>query len=125
MTGAGAASLEGLSRLIFHPGDSLEGLTRLPGAVRVLFQNAPEYWESFRQKPRGERVRTVSRLLANALLTVGTSGAGVVRAVGWGEKLGRLSVPLLTLTKRGELVLRWVTVPGRAVTVAVQGLSVA
>ncbi|HYO66520.1 MAG TPA: Tox-REase-5 domain-containing protein, partial [Archangium sp.] len=128
LEGAGLAlgdTLEGLSQLVFHPGESLEGLTRLPGAVRVLLQNAPEYWEAFRQKPRGEQVRTVSRLLAHALLTVGTSGAGAVKAVTWGEKLGRLSVPLLTLTKRGELVLRLVAVPGRAVTVAGQGLSVA
>ncbi|OJT18442.1 hypothetical protein BO221_40990 [Archangium sp. Cb G35] len=128
LEGAGLAlgdTLEGLSRLVFHPGESLEGLTQLPGAVRVLFQNAPEYWEAFRQRPRGEQVRTVSRLLANALLTVGTSGVGAVKVVGWGEKLGRLSVPLLTLTKRGELVLRLVAVPGRAVTVAGQGLSVA
>ena len=128
LEGAGLAlgdTLEGLSRLVFHPGESLEGLTRLPGAVRVLFQNAPEYWEAFRQKPRGEQVREVSRLMANALLTVGTSGAGAVKAVGWGEKLGRLSVPLLTLTKKGELVLRLVAVPGRAVAVAGQGLSVA
>ncbi|WPB76055.1 Tox-REase-5 domain-containing protein [Archangium violaceum] len=127
LEGAGLAlgdTLEGMSRLVFHPGESLEGLTRLPGAVRVLFQNAPEYWEAFRQKPRGEQVRTVSRLMANALLTVGTSGAGAVKAVTWGEKLGRLSVPLLTLTKRGELVLRLVAVPGRAVVVAGQGLSV-
>ncbi|HEX5748620.1 MAG TPA: Tox-REase-5 domain-containing protein [Archangium sp.] len=128
LEGAGLAlgdTLEGVSRLVFHPGESLESLTQLPGAVRVLFQNAPEYWEAFRQRPRGEQVREVSRLLANALLTVGTSGAGAVKAVTWGEKLGRLSVPLLTLTKRGELVLRLVAVPGRTVTVAGQGLSVA
>ncbi|WP_052519047.1 Tox-REase-5 domain-containing protein [Archangium violaceum] len=128
LEGAGLAlgdTLEGLSRLVFHPGESLEGLTRLPGAVRVLFQNAPEYWEAFRQKPRGEQVREGSRLLANVLLTVGTSGAGAVKAVTWGEKLGRLSVPLLTLTKRGELVLRLVAVPGRTMAVAGQGLSIA
>jgi restriction endonuclease fold toxin 5 of polymorphic toxin system len=127
LEGAGLAlgdTLEGLCRLAFHPSESLEGLAQLPGAVRVLFQNAPEYWEAFRQKPRGEQVRTVSRLLAHVLLTVGTSGAGVVKAVAWGEKLSRLSVPLLTLTKRGELVLRLVAVPGRAVAVAGQGLSV-
>jgi restriction endonuclease fold toxin 5 of polymorphic toxin system len=127
LEGAGLAlgdTLEGLSRLVFHPSESLEGLTQLPGAVRVLFQNAPECWEAFRQKPRGEQVRTVSRLLANMLLTVGTSGAGAVKAVTWGEKLSRLSVPLLTLTKKGELVLRLVAVPGRAVTVAGQGMSV-
>jgi Restriction endonuclease fold toxin 5 len=91
--------------------------------VRVLFQNAPGYWEAFRQKPRGEQVRTMSRWVANVLLTVGTSGAGAVKSVTWGEKLNRLSVPLLSLTKEGELVLRLVAVPGRAVAVAGQGLS--
>jgi hypothetical protein len=128
MEGVGLAlgdTLEGLCRLVFHPGESLEGLAQLPGAVRVLLRNAPEYWEAFRQKPRGEQVRTVSRLLANALLTVGTSGTGAVKSVAWGEKLGRLSVPLLSLTKKGELVLRLVAVPGRAVAVAGQGLSLA
>ncbi|HEX5754414.1 MAG TPA: Tox-REase-5 domain-containing protein [Archangium sp.] len=127
LEGAGLAlvdTLESLGQLVFHPGESLEGLARLPEAVRVLFQNAPEYREAFRQRPRGEQVREVSRLLANVLLAVGTSGAGAVKAVGWGEKLGRLSVPLLTLTKRGELVLRLVAVPGRAVTMAGQGLGV-
>jgi antitoxin (DNA-binding transcriptional repressor) of toxin-antitoxin stability system len=117
-------TVEALYRLVVHPGESLKGMAQLPGAVRVLFQNAPEYWEAFRQKPGGEQVRTVSRLMANALLTVGTSGAGAVKSVTWGEKLGRLSVPLLTLTKQGELVLRLVAVPGRAVAVAGQGLSV-
>ena len=115
--------VEALYRLVVKPDETLEGIAQLPGVVRVLLQNAPEYWEAFRQTPRGEQVRSVSRLMANALLTVGTSGAGAVKSVTWGEKLGRLSVPLLTLTKRGELVLRLVAVPGRAVAVAGQGLS--
>jgi len=118
-------TVESLYRLVVHPDETLEGIAQLPGVARVLFRNAPEYWEAFRQKPRGEQVRTVSRLMANTLLTVGTSGAGAVKSVTWGEKLGRLSVPLLTLTSRGELVLRLVAVPGRAVAVAGQGLSVA
>ncbi len=117
-------TVEALYRLVVHPGESLKGMAQLPGAVRVLFQNAPEYWEAFRQKPGGEQVRTVSRLMANALLTVGTSGAGAVKSVQWGEKLGRLSVPVLTLTSKGELVLRLAAVPGRAVAMAGQGLSV-
>ncbi|MFY0526156.1 Tox-REase-5 domain-containing protein [Archangium gephyra] len=117
-------TVEALYRLVVEPDETLEGIAQLPGVARVLLQNAPEYWEAFRQKPRGEQVRTVSRLMANALLTVGTSGAGAVKSVQWGEKLGRLSVPVLTLTRKGELVLRLVAVPGRAVAVAGQGLSV-
>ncbi|HYO59438.1 Tox-REase-5 domain-containing protein [Archangium sp.] len=127
LEGAGLAlgdTVEGLYQLIFKPGETLEGMARLPGAVRVLFENAPEYWEAFRQKPRGEQVRTVSRLVSNVLLTVGSSGAGAAKSATWGEKLSRLSVPLLALTREGELVLRLVAVPGRAVAVAGQGLSV-
>jgi hypothetical protein len=58
------------------------------------------------------------------LLTVGSSGAGAVKSAEWGEKLSRLSVPLLALTREGELALRLVAVPGRAMAVAGQGLSV-
>jgi hypothetical protein len=127
LEGAGLAlgdTVEGLYQLVFKPGETLEGMAQLPGAMRVLFQNAPEYWEAFRQKPQGEQVRTVSRLVANVLLTVGSSGAGAVKSATWGEKLSRLSVPLLALTREGELVLRLVAVPERVVAVAGQGLSV-
>jgi hypothetical protein len=41
----------------------VEGLIQLPGAVRELVRNAPEYWESFRHKPSGEQVRGVSRVV--------------------------------------------------------------
>jgi hypothetical protein len=88
LEGAGLAlgdTVEGLYRLVFKPGETLEGMAQLPGAMRVLFQNAPEYWEAFRQKPQGEQVRTVSRLVANVLLTVGTSGAGAVKSAEWGR----------------------------------------
>ncbi|HYO51825.1 Tox-REase-5 domain-containing protein [Archangium sp.] len=127
LEGAGLAlgdTVEGLYRLVFKPGQTLEGIAQLPGAVSVLFENAPGYWEAFRQKPRGEQVRTVSRLVSNVLLTVGSAGAGAAKSATWGEKLSRLSVPLLSLTREGELVLRLVAVPGRAVAVAGQGLSV-
>ncbi|HEX8439233.1 MAG TPA: hypothetical protein VF697_29270, partial [Archangium sp.] len=71
LEGAGLAlmdTVEGLYRLVFRPGETLEGLTRLPGAVRELVQNSPEYWESFQRKPSGEQVRTLSRLTTHVLL---------------------------------------------------------
>jgi hypothetical protein len=126
LEGAGLAvvdTVEGLYRLVFHTEETLVGLTQLPGAVRELVQNAPEYWEAFRHKPRGEKVRAISRLTANVLLTVGTSGAGAAKAASWGGRLGQVSVPLLSLTGRGELALRLVAVPGRVVGVAGQALS--
>ncbi|HYO54465.1 hypothetical protein [Archangium sp.] len=46
-------------------------------------------------------------------MTVGSSGAGAVKAAMWGEKLSRLSVPLLVLTREGGLMLRvWLLCPG-------------
>jgi hypothetical protein len=126
LEGAGLAlvdTVEGLYRLVFHPGETLEGLTQLPGAVRELVQNAPGYWEAFRHKPHGEKVRGISRLTANVLLMVGTSGAGAAKAASWGGTLGHVAVPVFSLTGEGALALRLVAVPGRAVTVAGQALS--
>jgi hypothetical protein len=126
LEGAGLAlvdTVEGLYRLVFHTGETLEGLTRLPGAVSGLFQNAPVYWDAFRHKPYGEQVRAISRLTANVVLVVGTSGAGAAKAASWGGKLGHVSVPVFSLTGRGELALRLVAVPGRAVAVAGSAIS--
>ncbi|MGZ3456974.1 MAG: Tox-REase-5 domain-containing protein, partial [Archangium sp.] len=126
LEGAGLAlvdTVEGLYRTVFHLGDTVAGLTRLPGAVRQFVQNAPEYWEEFLHKPRGEQVRTISRLTTHVLLMVGTAGEGAVTAAAWGERLSQLSVPLLSLTGRGELALQLVAVPGRAVAVAGGALS--
>ncbi|WP_158501863.1 Tox-REase-5 domain-containing protein [Vitiosangium sp. GDMCC 1.1324] len=126
LEGAGLAlvdSVQGLVNTFIHPWDTLEGLARLPGAVRELVQNAPEYWESFRHKPRGEQVRLISRLTTHVLLTVGTAGEGAAAAALWGDKLSRLSMPLLSLTGKGELALQLVAIPGRAVAVAGGALS--
>jgi hypothetical protein len=130
LEGAGLAlgdTVEGLYRLVFHPVETLEGLTRLPGAVRELVQNSPEYWEDFRRKPSGERVRTLSRLTTHVLLMVGSGGAGAgasgAKAASWGGTLGHVAVPVFSLTGEGALALRLVAVPGRAVAVAGQALS--
>ncbi|PTL84138.1 hypothetical protein DAT35_11900 [Vitiosangium sp. GDMCC 1.1324] len=126
LEGAGLAlvdSVQGLVNTFIHPMETLEGLTRLPGAVGELARNAPEYWEAFRHKPRGERVRLISRLTTHVLLTIGTAGEGAATAASWGEKLSHLSVPLLSLTREGELALRLVAIPGRAVAVAGEALS--
>jgi hypothetical protein len=130
LEGAGLAlmdTVEGLYRLVFHPDETWEGLTQLPGAVRELVRNAPEYWEEFRHKPYGEKVRGIARLTTHVLLVVGSSGAGAAKAAAWGSGLSRVSVsvPLFSLTARGELAVRLVAVaaPGRVVTMAGQALS--
>jgi hypothetical protein len=116
--------VEGLYRLVFYTGETLEGLAQLPGAVRQLYENSPQLWEEFRHKPYAEKVRTVSRLATGAMLTVGTAGAGTAKVAAWGGKLGSLTVPLLSLTGDGLLAVRLVAVPvGSVVTAAAPALS--
>ena len=117
-------TVEGLYRLVFHTGETLDGLAQLPEAVRELYENAPQLWEEFRHKPYAERVRTVSRLATGAVLMVGTSGAGAAKAASWSGKLGTLSIPFLSLSGEGLLAVRLVAVPvGGAVAVTGNVLS--
>lgn len=125
--GAGQAvvdSVTGLVRLVIHPIESLEGLAQLPAAVRVLIENSPAYWEQFRAMSHGAQVRSVSRLLTQVLITCGTAGAGGARAISAGSQLGRLGVPVLSLSSQGALVLSRVAVPaGQLVTAVGTGAS--
>ncbi|WP_257453629.1 restriction endonuclease fold toxin 5 domain-containing protein [Archangium lipolyticum] len=116
--------VEGLYRLVFYTGETLEGLAQLPGAVRQLYESSPLLWEEFRHKPYAEKVRTVSRLTMGVVLTVGTSGAGAAKAASWGGNLASVTVPLLSLSGDGLLAVRLVAVPaGAAVSVAGNALS--
>ncbi|KFA89004.1 Tox-REase-5 domain-containing protein [Archangium violaceum] len=116
--------VEGLYRLAFYTGETLEGLAQLPGAVRLLYENSPQLWEEFRHKPYAEKVRTVSRLATGAVLTVGTAGAGTAKVAAWGGKLESLTVPLLSLSGEGLLAVRLVAVPiGSVATAAAPALS--
>jgi hypothetical protein len=117
-------TVEGLYRLVFYTGETLKDLAQLPGAVRAMYENAPQLWEEFRHKPYAERVRTVSRLATGTVLTVGTAGTGAARAAAWGGKMGSLTVPLLSLSGDGLLAVRLVAVPvGSLATAAAPTLS--
>ncbi|WP_395810562.1 Tox-REase-5 domain-containing protein [Archangium minus] len=116
--------VEGIYRLVFYTGETLEGLAQLPGAVRQLYENSPQRWEEFRHKPHAEKVRTLSRLATAIVLTVGTSGAGAAKVASWGGKFGSLTVPSFSLSGGGLLTVRLVAVPvGGAVAVAGNVLS--
>jgi hypothetical protein len=116
--------VEGLYQLVFYTDETLEGLAQLPGAVRQLYENAPQLWEEFRHKPHAEKVRTVSRLATGIVLTVGTSGVGAAKTASWGGKLGSMTVPLLSLSGEGLLAVRLVAMPvGGAIAVAGNALS--
>ncbi|WNG50251.1 hypothetical protein F0U60_43560 [Archangium minus] len=106
-----------LGEWVFHPGDSLTALSRLPEGVAALVLHSPEYREHFRLMTRGEQIRALSRLTVTVLATYGTA-AGTTRTLGTvGRGLEHLSVPTLSLSADGALVLQRVVVPaGRAVT---------
>ncbi|MGZ3459823.1 MAG: Tox-REase-5 domain-containing protein, partial [Archangium sp.] len=106
-----------LGGLVFHPGDSLTALSQLPQGVAALVLHSPEYLEHFQLMTRGERIRTLSRLTVTVLATYG-SAAGTTRTVATvGRGLETLSVPALSLSEDGALVLQRVAVPaGRAIT---------
>ncbi len=127
LEGAGQAvfdSVEGIVTLVLHPIQSLQGLAQLPSAVRTLIENSPEYWEHFRLQPHGAQVRAVSRLLTTVLLTVGSSGVGSARLASLSGRLGKLGVPVLSLSADGVLALRRVAVPaGQLVTAVGDGAS--
>ncbi|QRK09220.1 hypothetical protein JQX13_03415 [Archangium violaceum] len=102
---------------VFHPGDNLAALSRLPEGVAALVRHSPEYREHFRLMTHGEQIRALSRLTVTVLATYGTA-AGSTRALGTvGRGLERLSMPSLSLSADGALVLQRVVVPaGRAIT---------
>jgi hypothetical protein len=121
LEGAGHAVLdtvEGIVGLILHPIDTIAGLAQLPEAVRALIENSPEYWEHFRALPHGAQVRAASRLITNVMIVFATAGSGASGAASVGSKLGRFSVPVLSLSADGVLAVRAVVVPaGQVATV--------
>ncbi len=122
LEGAGHAVLdtvEGIIGLILHPIDTIAGLAQLPEAVRALLENSPEYWEHFRALPHGAQVRAASRLITNVVIVFATAGSGASGAASIGSKLGRFSVPVLTLSADGALAVRAVVVSAGQVVTAV------
>ncbi len=116
-------TVSGLIALVLHPVDSLEDLARLPAAVRALVENAPEYAEYLRGVTHGERVRVLARLVTNVALVCASGGAGGARVARVGSQLKGLSVPVLSLSAGGALVLERVAVPADRVVTAVSGAT--
>jgi hypothetical protein len=95
---------------VFHPGDSLAALSQLPQGVAELVLHSPEY---------------LSRLTVTVLSTYGTA-AGTTRTIAtMGSGLEALSVPALSLSADGALVLQRVVPVGRAVSVLGGGAGAA
>jgi hypothetical protein len=118
MDGAEESFLEmglALGALLVHPIDSVAQLQQLPRNLATLVANSPEYLERFRLMTRGEQIEALSKL-ATTLYSLYGAGAGATRSVaaaGRGAEV--LSVPVLSLSAEGTLVMERVAVPvGRA-----------
>jgi hypothetical protein len=105
-----------LGHLVVHPLDSAEQLRQLPQNLATLLANSPEYLERFRWMTRGEQIEALSKL-TTTLYSMHGAAAGTTRMVsGAGRGLEALSMPILSLTVDGALVMERAAVPvGRAV----------
>lgn len=110
-----------MGQLVTHPIDSAAALARLPEGVAALIASSPEYFERFRLMTRGEQIQAVSKL-TTALLTTRGAAAGTTRNLSaLGRGLEAASLPVLSLTAEGALVIRRVAVPVGRLTTALSG----
>ncbi|WP_199724669.1 hypothetical protein [Corallococcus sp. AB011P] len=106
-----------LGQLLTRPVDSIAGLSNLPASVAALIASSPMYWERFQSMTRGEQIREVSRLTTGLLITGGAASATTqtLKGIAVGAEV---SVPVLSLSVEGALVLERAAVPvGRAAAV--------
>ncbi|NVJ09774.1 hypothetical protein HUW63_31695 [Myxococcus sp. AM001] len=92
------------------PGETLAALGNLPSAVAALIAASPAYLERFRHMTHGEQVKAVSKLATSLLATWGTASVAS-RTLGGAMAGLEGSVPVLTLSAEGALVLERVAVP--------------
>jgi hypothetical protein len=106
-----------LGHLVVHPIDSAAQLQQLPQHLATLLTHSPQYLERFRLMTRGEQIEALSKL-TTTLYSMRGVAVNSTRAVATaGRGMESLSVPALSLTAEGALVVERVAVPvGRAVS---------
>jgi hypothetical protein len=106
-----------LGQFFTHPMDSLAALRNLPAGVAALIASSPEYWERFRYMTSGEQMKVVSKLTTNLLVTWGAASA-TARTLGGLMAGTEATVPVLSLSAEGALVIERIIVPvGQAASV--------
>ncbi|WP_304988897.1 Tox-REase-5 domain-containing protein [Corallococcus sp. AB049A] len=106
-----------LGQALSRPMDSLAALSNLPAGVAALIASSPAYWERFRYMTRGEQIREVARLTTSFIVTWGAASATTRTLTGVAAGV-EATVPVLSLSVEGALVVERVTVPvGRAASV--------
>ncbi|MGZ3461574.1 MAG: polymorphic toxin type 47 domain-containing protein, partial [Archangium sp.] len=106
-----------MGQFLTRPWDNIAALQHLPAGVAALIASSPAYLERFRYMTRGEQVKALSKLTTNLIVTFGTAGgttSTLTRAVGGLEA----TVPVLSLSEEGLLMVERVVVPvGKVATV--------
>ncbi len=124
LDGAEASYVElalSIGKLVSHPLQSAEDLKHLPSALAALIENSPEYLERFQLMTRGEQIRALSKLGTTLLSTYGAAGGTTRTVAAVGSGLESVSVPALTLTAEGALVVERAMVPAGRVVTALSG----
>ncbi|RKH13671.1 hypothetical protein D7V97_04940 [Corallococcus sp. CA053C] len=110
-----------LGQVLSRPTDSLAGLRNLPAGVVALIGSSPEYWGRFQQMTRGEQIRETARLTTNVIALWGTASA-TTRTLTRALASTEATVPLLSLSSEGVLVVQSVAVPvGQAAAILSSG----
>jgi hypothetical protein len=106
-----------LGQLLTHPLGSLAALRNLPAGVAALIASSPEYWERFRYMTAGEQMKAVAKLTTNLIATWGAASA-TTRTLGGLMAGAEATVPVLSLSVEGALVIERIAVPvGQAASV--------
>ncbi|WP_163999745.1 Tox-REase-5 domain-containing protein [Pyxidicoccus caerfyrddinensis] len=106
-----------LGQLLTYPTDSVVGLRSLPAGLAALVASSPEYLARFRHMTRGEQVKALSKLTTNLIATWGAA-SGVTRTLTGALRGAEATVPVLSLSAEGALVMERISLPvGQAATV--------
>ncbi|WP_343073544.1 Tox-REase-5 domain-containing protein [Pyxidicoccus fallax] len=106
-----------LGQLLTHPLDSITALRNLPAGVAALIASSPEYWERFRYMTAGEQMKVVAKLTTNLIATWGAASV-TTRTLGGLMAGAEATVPVLSLSAEGALVMERIAVPvGQAASV--------
>ncbi|MFY0573606.1 Tox-REase-5 domain-containing protein [Cystobacter fuscus] len=106
-----------MGQLLTRPMDSIAALRHLPEGVVSLITSSPEYIERFRYMTRGEQVKALSKLVTHLIVTFGAAG-GTTSTLTRTLASAEATVPVLSLSAEGLMVVERVAVPvGKVATV--------